>query len=240
MGNCVKVLSTSEFKSNATLGDIFIMKDGRVVVFIGYNDTGYFHFLLVDSAIGKENSWVNSNTLVDVEWYNLPVVLRRFEESLNHIACNVPVKDILLSYNKLPALINRIGHSNNSLIAGVSHQLGLHLDRVIKKSNSVELKRGYVYKVQNKSYSELYLYLGYYTNLTVKSMYSASSNIRKAHLWMFCGDIEETTAEDLKYRLSFGYDGNFRLNIPKNRLTLVGKGKLNVCDLPDENKFLSI
>ena len=240
MGNCVKVLSTSEFKSNATLGDIFIMKDGRVVVFLGYNDSGWFHFLLVDSVIGKENSWVNSNTLVNVEWYNTPVVLRRFEESLNHIACNVPVKELILSYNKLPALINRIGHSNNSLIAGISNQLGLHQDKVVKKSKAVELKRGYVYKVQNKSYSELYLYLGYYTNLKVNSMYNISKDMRKAHLWMFCGDAESTTAEDLRYRLSFGYDGHFRLNIPKNKLTLVGKGKLNISDLPDENKFLVI
>lgn len=196
MDNCVKVLTASQFKSNANIGDIFIAKDGRVLVFIGYNDVGWFHFLLVDNAIGKENYWITNNTLKDVVWYNIPVILRRFEESLNNIVCNVPYKELIFSYNKLPALVNCIGHSDNSLIAGITNQMGLHQGKTTKKTKSIDLKRGYVYKVQNKSYSELYLYLG--------------------------------------------YDGNFRINIPKNKLTLVGRGKLNVSDLPDEGKFLAI
>lgn len=173
-------------------------------------------------------------------WYNIPVILRRFEESLNNIVCNVLYKELIFSYNKLPALVNCIGHSDNSLITGITNQMGLHQGKTTKKTKSIDLKRGYVYKVQNKSYSELYLYLGYYTNLVVNSSYNINDDVRKAHLWMFCGDTQGTTAKDLKFRLFHGYDGNFRINIPKNRLSLVGKGKLNVSNLSDEGKFLAI
>lgn len=71
-------------------------------------------------------------------------------------------------------------------------------------------------------------------------MYTAKRGKRKAHLWMFCGNGEDTSLSEITNRLRMGYDGNFRLNIPKNKLALVGQGRVVVDCLPKEDEPLYI
>lgn len=239
MREYTKVIPVSQFRT-ARIGDVFIMKDGRVVIFIGYNSIKQFHFLWVDNVIGNNPVWKNSNTVIDVKWYNTPLVWKRLDESIDYLVANVPIKYVVLSYENLPALIGGIGHSDNKSILVIANNLGLSSGQFVTKSNPLELQRGYVYKVQNKNYYELYLYLGYYKNLRVKSMYTAKGGKRKAHLWLYCGNEEDTSLNGVMSRLRMGYDGNFRLNIPKNKLSLVGQGKVVVDCLPKEEEPLYI
>lgn len=133
MRNYTKVMSASQFRT-AVIGDVFIMKDGRVVVFIGYNSLKQIHFLWVDNVISSKPNWVNSNTAVDVDWYNTPLVWKRLDESINYLVANVPIKYIVLSYEKLPTLIGGgIGHSNNKLIFAIANNLGLSDGQFIAK-----------------------------------------------------------------------------------------------------------
>lgn len=132
MRNYTKVVSLSEFRASR-IGDVFIMKDGRVVIFIGYNSLKQFHFLWVDNVIGNNPVWKNSNTVIDVKWYNTPLVWKRLDESINYLVANVPIKYVVLSYKNLPALIGGIGHSDNNLIFAITHNLGLSSGQFVAK-----------------------------------------------------------------------------------------------------------
>lgn len=125
MRGYIKVMSASQFRT-ARIGDVFIMKDGKVVIFIGYNSMKQIHFLWVGNVISSKPNWVNNNTAVDVDWYNTPLVWKRLDESINYLVANVPIKYVVLSYEKLPTLIGGgIGHSNNKLIFTIANNLGL-------------------------------------------------------------------------------------------------------------------
>lgn len=132
MRNYTKVVSLSEFRASR-IGDVFIMKDGRVVIFIGYNSLKQFNFLWVDNVIGNNPVWKNSNTVIDVKWYNTPLVWKRLDESINYLVANVPIKYVVLSYKNLPALIGGIGHSNNKSIFAVANNLGLSDGQFVAK-----------------------------------------------------------------------------------------------------------
>lgn len=135
MRNYTKVVSLSEFRASR-IGDVFIMKDGRVAVFIGYNSLKQFHFLWVDNVIGNNPVWKNSNTVIDVKWYNTPLVWKRLDESINYLVANVPIKYVVLSYKNLPALLSCIGHSDNNLIFAIAHNLGLSSGQIVAKPSS--------------------------------------------------------------------------------------------------------
>lgn len=132
MRNYTKVVSLSEFRASR-IGDVFIMKDGRVVIFIGYNSLKQFNFLWVNNVIGNNPVWKNSNTVIDVKWYNTPLVWKRLDESINYLVANVPIKYVVLSYKNLPALIGGIGHSDNKSILVIANNLGLSSGQFVAK-----------------------------------------------------------------------------------------------------------
>lgn len=136
MRNYTKVVSLSEFRASR-IGDVFIMKDGRVVIFIGYNSLKQFHFLWVDNVIGNNPVWKNSNTVIDVEWYNTPLVWKRLDESIDYLVANVPIKYVVLSYENLPALIGGIGHSDNKSILVIANNLGLSSGQFVAKTKTI-------------------------------------------------------------------------------------------------------
>lgn len=136
MREYTKVIPVSQFRT-ARIGDVFIMKDGRVVIFIGYNSLKQFHFLWVDNVIGNNPVWKNSNTVIDVKWYNTPLVWKRLDESINYLVANVPILYVVLSYKNLPALIGGIGHSNNKSIFAVANNLGLSDGQFVAKTKTI-------------------------------------------------------------------------------------------------------
>lgn len=76
----------------------------------------------------------NSNTVIDVKWYNTPLVWKRLDESIDYLVTNVPIKYVVLSYKNLPALLSCIGHSNNKSIFAVANNLGLSDGQFVAKS----------------------------------------------------------------------------------------------------------
>lgn len=88
----------------------------------------------MDNVIGNSPVWKNSNTVIDVKWYNTPLVWKRLDESINYLVANVPIKYVVLSYKNLPALLSCIGHSDNKSILAIANNLGLLSSQFVAKS----------------------------------------------------------------------------------------------------------
>jgi len=201
-------------------GCAFYCKDGRMLLYLGRSIDGKRLFAWVDCimAIDKMNR--------DPEYLNLELVKSRLEVSINSL---IKSDNLLIgAYKTLPNLVDCVGDfSSMPIVQALIKKYSVSVKAVKEnreKRNSLQLKKGYIYKKVNVSFTEEYLYLGYQT-VQIESIYNVNSYVRKVHLFMYVTEEDKRDLqESFKYRVRFGYDGNFSINFKKADLKEVGFG----------------
>lgn len=245
-------LSLGEFKKKYGRGDMFCVKDGRILVYLGVNAEGYYMFLYIDNIMCVDG-YNDEYTEYVREYLNKEVVLSRVPDSIAYLRNHCKVKHILLDYKTIPCIVDFMGKVDESIIEGVLNPMckAQGITEVKKKEgrSTLQLKRGYLYEKINKTYSEVYMYIGRY-NMHINSYYMADGDKKNARLFMFvCSNFYKNDSEELKNQSDYnsfssrkrsGYDGNFSINFPLKSLKELGKGNCPVEYLPSEDEYLVI
>lgn len=169
---------------------VFALRDGRVVIFLGWNNDGWYCFLHVDNMLIKqENTLVDGKETIVTKFLNSDIVIERLDDSILYLKHHCDVSDILTISLKLPKLSLYLGTIQSQEVLQVLSNMCMsqgirvnknHLSKPTKRI--VVLKRCVVYEYEEY----YYLYIGKYNLVFSDSLVKPNKKINQKVFLRLC------------------------------------------------------